>query len=102
MFRSKKVPVMISATETAVPNQINDTLKLELFVDVKNVDKKSPHKKYKYLKIKKGNSHAISLKIRNQTNISLRWHYPNQVIGRSSQLPLSLSTSSLFHILPLI
>ena len=42
------------------------------------------------------------LKIRNQTNISLRWHYPNQVIGRSSQLPLSLSTSSLFHILPLI
>jgi hypothetical protein len=48
---AKKVPVMISATETAVPNQINDTLKLELFVDVKNVDKKSPHKKY--LKIKK-------------------------------------------------
>ena len=41
---AKKVPVMISATETAVPNQINDTLKLELFVDVKNVDKKSPHK----------------------------------------------------------
>ena len=52
--------------------------------------------------LKKGNSPAISLKIRNQTNISLRWHYPNQVIGRSSQLPLSLSTSSLFHILPLI
>ena len=25
--------------------EINDTLKLELFVDVKNVDKKSPHKK---------------------------------------------------------
>ena len=46
---------MISATETAVPNQINDTLKLELFVDVKNVDKKiNPHKKSKILK-KNGN-----------------------------------------------
>jgi hypothetical protein len=50
---AKKVPVMISATETAVPNQINDTLKLELFVDVKNVDKKSPHKKIKIFKNKK-------------------------------------------------
>ena len=30
--------------------------------------------------------------------ISLRWHYPSQVLGRNSQFPLSLFTSSLLYI----
>ena len=52
----------------------------------KNCNKKGSHRFDSFRKI------FVSPNVLYQA--SLRWHYPNQVLGRRSHLPLSLSTSS--------